>query len=69
MEYGTPIFIDMPKRSPRARRDEPSLAATRLPDPSISQCRSGSASSSKMRSGGAGMTRSAETVSLLMRRR
>src|SRR5689334_19264950 len=65
IEYGSPIFIDMPKVEPSARRCDPALASRTVPEPSMSGWRAGSASRSKIDSGGAGITRSTETTSVL----
>src|SRR3954447_5794750 len=63
IEYGRPIFIDMPNCDPRVSRSEPALASRTVPDPSMSRCRLGSANRSKIFSGGAGITRSADATS------
>src|ERR1700734_392038 len=62
-EYGTPIFIDMPKVEPRLRWwAAPSLALTSWPEPSISGWRVAAANTAKMEAGGALMTRSTLTT-------
>ena len=63
IEYGMPIFIDMPNLLPSSRRCGSPFASRTVPDPSMSRCRRGSTSSSKIASGGAGMTRSTVSTS------
>src|SRR5260370_36041144 len=58
IEYGRPIFIDIPNFDPSARRCGPSLALRTVPDPSMSGWRLGSAMRAKILSAGAGDTRS-----------
>ncbi len=63
MEYGTPIFMDMPKVEPSVSwRDAPSLARTNWPEPSISGWRVASATTAKRAAAGASMTRSTLTT-------
>src|SRR3984885_6077452 len=62
-EYGTPIFIDMPKVEPRLNCSAaPSLALTSWPEPSISGWRVASAPTAKRDAAGALMTRSTLTT-------
>ena len=62
-EYGTPIFIDMPKVEPSVSCwAAPSLALTSWPEPSISGWRVASATRAKRAAGGALMTRSTLTT-------
>src|SRR5580692_477951 len=63
MEYGTPIFIDMPKVEPSVSLSgAPSLVLTSAPEPSISGWRVASATMAKMADAGALITRSTLTV-------
>ena len=64
IEYGSPIFIDIPNWLPSASRCSGSLASRTLPEPSMSRWRVGSAIRSKIASGGAGMNRSTVSVSV-----
>src|SRR6185295_12282876 len=63
IEYGTTIFIDIPKLDPRRRRSGTSFASPTDPEPSMSLWRRGSASTAKIASGGALITRSTDTTS------
>ncbi len=58
MEYGRPIFIDMPNVLPSSSRRGSPFARRTVPEPSISGCRAGSARKAKIASGAAGISRS-----------